>query len=300
LVYPGTSGAPFLDYLVADSIVVPPEHANHYSESLLLLPPSYQISYFERHIFNDSDNKEDDDRVDSYNGDDSNVYDNNDNNNNDNNNNNNNNNDSNNKDIEYDQNIEKIPQKKKFQNDIKKKYELRKLYNLPLGESDIVLCNFNKIDKLDLPTFALWMIIMRQVPNSYLWLLKPSKSRGEGDTFHAKDHNNLVERRLQSAAAAEGINPHRIIFAEREKKTMHIIRHYAADLFLDSLVYGAHSTATDALRGGLPVLTIRGDSFPNRVVNMNIYIHVFMYVYTCIHVFICVFIFIGIYIFMYI
>jgi predicted O-linked N-acetylglucosamine transferase (SPINDLY family) len=63
---------------------------------------------------------------------------------------------------------------------------------------------------------------------------------------------------------------------------MHIIRHFAADLFLDSLVYGAHSTATDALRGGLPVLTIKGDSFPNRVVN----IHVYIYLNICIHAYV--------------
>jgi hypothetical protein len=87
-----------------------------------------------------------------------------------------------------------------------------------------------------------------------------------------------------------GINPRRIIFAERENKTMHIIRHFAADLFLDSLVYGAHSTATDALRGGLPVLTIKGDSFPNRVVNKYMYEFVCMYVcmYVYIYISICV------------
>ena len=62
-----------------------------------------------------------------------------------------------------------------------------------------------------------------------------------------------------------GVPPSRLLFADRANKTTHISRHAAADLFLDSLVYGAHSTATDALRGGLPVLTIAGDSFPNRV-----------------------------------
>ena len=71
--------------------------------------------------------------------------------------------------------------------------------------------------------------------------------------------------RLRGAAAAMGVHPSRLLFAERANKTVHILRHAAADLFLDSLVYGAHSTATDALRGGLPVLTIVGDSFPNRV-----------------------------------
>ena len=69
-----------------------------------------------------------------------------------------------------------------------------------------------------------------------------------------------------SYAKYHGISKDRIIFASRRDKALHISRHYAADLFVDTLVYGAHSTATDALRGGLPVLTVNGGSFPNRVV----------------------------------
>jgi hypothetical protein len=122
-----------------------------------------------------------------------------------------------------------------------------------------------QVDKLDRPTFALWMAVMRRVPHSTLWLLRPSKSRGVHDTFAWAEHNALVERNLRRAAAAEGVHPSRLVFTGRENKTEHILRHAAADLFLDSLVYGAHSTATDALRGGLPVLTILGDSFPSRV-----------------------------------
>ena len=57
LVYPGTSGASFLEYIVGDSVVIPPEHATFYSESLLLLPPTYQISYFDRHIINLNDRR---------------------------------------------------------------------------------------------------------------------------------------------------------------------------------------------------------------------------------------------------
>jgi len=62
-----------------------------------------------------------------------------------------------------------------------------------------------------------------------------------------------------------GISPSRIIFATRTSKSSHILRHRACDLFLDTFIYGAHSTATDALRGGLPVFTFKGPDFPSRV-----------------------------------
>ena len=70
---------------------------------------------------------------------------------------------------------------------------------------------------------------------------------------------------LQNAAAAEGITSSRIIFAPRVSKEAHMKRTVAADLFLDTFTYGAHSTATDALMAGLPVLTLLGDYFPSKV-----------------------------------
>jgi hypothetical protein len=133
---------------IADSIVVPPEHANYYSESLLLLPPSYQISYFDRHIYKDNgDNK----NINNVNNGEYNISDNNshiDNDNADSNvycNNSNNNDNNNDKKIEYSKNEKITLERKQIERDIKKKFKLRKLYNLPLGESDIILCNFNKI-----------------------------------------------------------------------------------------------------------------------------------------------------------
>lgn len=78
------------------------------------------------------------------------------------------------------------------------------------------------------------------VPNSYLWLLEPSRDRAAT----AEPQKNL----LRSVMAA-GVHPNRVIFAPRTHKNAHIQRHAAADLFLDTVVYGAHSTATDALRG---------------------------------------------------
>ena len=63
----------------------------------------------------------------------------------------------------------------------------------------------------------------------------------------------------------QGVHPARLVWADRVPKAEHLRRHAAADLLLDTLVYGAHSTATDALRGGLPLLTVRGEQFPQRV-----------------------------------
>ena len=82
--------------------------------------------------------------------------------------------------------------------------------------------------------------MLRVVPNSYLWLLEPSRDRAAT----AEPKKNL----LRSVMAA-GVDPNRVIFAPRTHKNAHIERHAAADLFLDTVVYGAHSTATDALRG---------------------------------------------------
>ena len=118
----------------------------------------------------------------------------------------------------------------------------------------VVFCNFNKVDKLDPASFGLWMNVLRRAPGAVLWLLRP-----KGRQF---DH---VAAHLEAEAAARGVHPARLVWADRVPKAEHLRRHAAADLLLDTLVYGAHSTATDALRGGLPLLTVRGEQFPQRV-----------------------------------
>ena len=100
------------------------------------------------------------------------------------------------------------------------------------------------------------MNVLRAVPGSILWLLAPSRAAGNG---------GAILRNLRREAAARGVAPSRLVFAPRRTKRAHLERMKHADLFLDSFVYGAHSTATDALRGGLPVLTVRGDNFASRV-----------------------------------
>ena len=129
----------------------------------------------------------------------------------------------------------------------------RAAHGLP-PEPSVVFCNFNKVDKLDPASFGLWMNVLRRAPGSVLWLLRP-----KGRQF---DH---VAAHLEAEAAARGVHPARLVWADRVPKAEHLRRHAAADLLLDTLVYGAHSTATDALRGGLPLLTVRGEQFPQRV-----------------------------------
>lgn len=74
----------------------------------------------------------------------------------------------------------------------------------------------------------------------------------------------VIRNRLGNEAEGYGIDRRRIVFAARLPKSKHLSRHAAADLFVDTLIYGAHSTATDALAGGLPVLTLAGACAPLR------------------------------------
>ncbi|MCF8197116.1 MAG: tetratricopeptide repeat protein [Polynucleobacter sp.] len=122
--------------------------------------------------------------------------------------------------------------------------------DLNLPQNSFIYCCFNNSYKILPATFASWMRILNSVENSVLWLLQ--------DNLSAK--NNL----LMEAEKYE-IDPCRIIFAERMSPSDHLARHHLADLFLDTFPYNAHTTASDALWAGLPVLTRTGESFPSRV-----------------------------------
>lgn len=124
-----------------------------------------------------------------------------------------------------------------------------------LSEPSFVFANLNKADKIDPHSFSVWMQCMQQVPESVLWLLEPSKSAAA----------EIVKKNLQIAARDAGISPDRIVFAKKVGREEHIRRMAAGDLFLDTLYYGAHTTATDAMRGGLPLLTLAGETFSGRV-----------------------------------
>ncbi|KAJ0411319.1 hypothetical protein ATCC90586_005728 [Pythium insidiosum] len=130
--------------------------------------------------------------------------------------------------------------------------ETRVDQNLPLDA--IVFCNFNTIDKMEPTSFTVWMNILRRVPVSVLWLLEP-----------AKPHADDIVRRLRDQAASRGIDPQRLVFAPRLPKRLHLSRLTAADLFLDSFIYNAHSTASDALWANVPIVSLWGGTFPSRV-----------------------------------
>ncbi|GBG26091.1 UDP-N-acetylglucosamine--peptide N-acetylglucosaminyltransferase 110 kDa subunit [Hondaea fermentalgiana] len=124
-----------------------------------------------------------------------------------------------------------------------------------LDGSNFVFANFNKNDKHEPLSFETWMQVLRRTPGSVLWLLEPPRRLAPGQT-----RENLIQQ-----ARARGVDASRLRFARRAPKAEHVARHGCADIFLDTLVYGAHSTATDALRGGLPVLTVAGSAFASRV-----------------------------------
>ncbi|HTI85625.1 MAG TPA: tetratricopeptide repeat protein, partial [Alphaproteobacteria bacterium] len=119
-----------------------------------------------------------------------------------------------------------------------------------LPEQSFVFCSFNNNYKLTPEMFDRWMRILGHVDGSVLWLL-------EG--------NDAVAGNLRREAAARGIDPARMVFAPRVPPIDHLARHRLADLFLDTLPYNAHTTASDALWMGLPVLTATGATFAGRV-----------------------------------
>jgi predicted O-linked N-acetylglucosamine transferase (SPINDLY family) len=119
-----------------------------------------------------------------------------------------------------------------------------------LPENAIVYCCFNGMQKISRFTFERWMAILRAVPAGVLWLLTGSEEANE---------------RLRQRAEQHGIGRERIVFAPRRANPDHLARYPLADLFLDTTPYGAHTTASDALWRGVPVLTVPGRSFPARV-----------------------------------
>ncbi|HUN73830.1 MAG TPA: tetratricopeptide repeat protein [Steroidobacteraceae bacterium] len=179
--YPGTLSAPFIDYIVADPILIPAQSRTHYAEKVACLPHSYQPNDRKRAI------------------------------------------------------SETIPAREE----------------LGLPARGVVFCCFNGAYKITPETFDSWMRILRDVAGSVLWLLPDTAA---------------MAANLRMEAEARGIEGARLVFGSRMAlSSEHLARHRAADLFLDTHPYGAHTTASDALWAGLPVLTRRGDSFAARV-----------------------------------
>jgi protein O-GlcNAc transferase len=120
-----------------------------------------------------------------------------------------------------------------------------------LPASGAVLCCFNAPYKISPTVFALWMRILRRVPDGRLWL---------------RDASDAVKRNLAREAGRSGVDPIRLVYAPRVSTlALHHARLSLADVFLDTQPYNAHTTAADALGAGVPVITLRGNTFASRV-----------------------------------
>jgi protein O-GlcNAc transferase len=177
--YPGTTGTPFIDYLIADPYIIQPGEEQSCSEQVLRLPHCYQPIDRKRII------------------------------------------------------AEPLA---------------RSIYGLP--ESGLVFCCFNQTFKITPGMFASWMRILQAVPDSVLWLV---------------DDNRWATANLRTAAAAAGIAAERLLFAPRLPLAQHLARYKVADLALDTFPYTSHTTASDALWCGCPLVALRGETFAARV-----------------------------------
>ena len=178
--YPGTMGAGYMDYIIADRTLIPETNRNDYSEKIIYLKDCFQVNDRKRYI---SDKE---------------MY--------------------------------------------------REEHNLP--ESGFIYCSFSNNFKITPQTFNSWMSILSQTDYSFLWLLSGSGS---------------IQTNLQQEAKKCGIDPARLIFADRLPQSEYLARYQLADLFLDTLPFNAGTTASDALWAGLPVLTLIGQSFAGRM-----------------------------------
>jgi predicted O-linked N-acetylglucosamine transferase (SPINDLY family) len=177
--YPGSSGAEFYDYVIADRFVLPDSLRPHFSEKVAWLPRCYQPTDPTRELG------------------------------------------------------EPPP---------------RAAFHLP--EQGVVFASFNNSWKLNATSLARMCAVLREVPGSVLWLL---------------DAGREANARLRTAAHTYGVDPKRLVFSPKLPHAQHLARHRHADLFLDTHPYNAHTTASDALWAGCPVLTAPGETFASRV-----------------------------------
>jgi len=119
-----------------------------------------------------------------------------------------------------------------------------------LPAEGFVFCSFNNSYKISPRLFDVWMRLLRAWSGSVLWLLSS---------------NNMVEGNLYAEAERRGVDPRRLVFAPMVPSADHLARFSRADLFLDTLPCNAHTTASDALWAGVPVLTCSGETFAGRV-----------------------------------
>jgi protein O-GlcNAc transferase len=178
--YPGTMGAPFIDYVIADGTLIPLSLRNAYDEQPVLLPGSYQVNDRTRLV------------------------------------------------------APGLPPREA----------------LGLPEAATVFACFNHTYKINPEVFGSWMRILSACRDGVLWLLEDSPE---------------ASGNLRLEAQRRGVDPARIVFAPRAPTAEHLARHAHADLFLDTWPYNAHTTASDALWMGVPVVTKIGEGFASRV-----------------------------------
>ncbi len=179
--YPGTMGVDFIDYVIADNVVLPLEQSAFYTEKIAHLPDCFMVNDRKREIAATTPTQE----------------------------------------------AARLP------------------------DNGFVFCSFNNNFKITSDIFDIWMRLLREIEGSVLWLLQS---------------NDAARRNLSAAAVGWGRPPTRLVFADRlPLHEDHLARHRLADLFLDTLPYNAHTTASDALWVGLPVITCLGEAFPGRV-----------------------------------
>ena len=128
------------------------------------------------------------------------------------------------------------------------KYFGRRECGLP--EEGFIFTCFSNIYKIDIKVFKACMKLLLNKRGSVLWLLKS---------------NIYAESNIREAAKKSGVNPERIIFANRVPLDIHLARHKSGDLFLDTFNYNSHTTASDALWAGMPLVTLKGKTFSARV-----------------------------------
>jgi protein O-GlcNAc transferase len=179
--FPGTLGAPYIDYIIADRIVIPEGEQHHYAEKVVYLPDSYFPSDAKRRISSNAPTR----------------------------------------------------------------------CEVGLPDDAFVFCAFNKTSKITPTIFNVWMRLLAKTEGGVLWLM---------------DGGPITRENLRRVAAERGVSGERLVFAPRvPPPDEHLARHRLADLFLDTLPYNAHTTASDALWAGLPVLTCIGSTFAGRV-----------------------------------
>lgn len=178
--FPGTLGAPYIDYIIADRSVIPEGDSSHYSERVVYLPHSYQA--------NDATRR-----------------------------------------------VAALPARRA---------------DVGLPEHGFVFCCLNNVYKIVPTVFSAWMRVLQRVPGSVLMLYSAQSE---------------AQANLRQQARAQGVDPARLVFGGPLGNEQHLARLRLANLFLDTLPYNAHTTASDALWAGLPVLTCVGSTFPGRV-----------------------------------